>query len=179
MNDSSFDLHANLVQIDLKDNRKTFLSRRNVSSLFDSANEVVNLQTNDTLMLADSKFANAKEKAIVEAKIMTKFREMLDSKISIKFNNTIIARFENEIYLNQITQLDHLQQIKKINADTINSRDVIRLDLTSKKQYVTQRARNAYLTSICQLEAFYDLFVAAQSIDHSLSDIEILNKRII
>ncbi len=69
---------------------------------------------------------------------MIKFREMLDSKTSIKFNDTIIACFENEIYLKQIIQLDHLQQIKKINADTINSQNVIRFDFTSKKQYVTQ-----------------------------------------
>ncbi len=133
MNDSSFDSHANLVQIDLKDDQETFLSKKNVFALFDSTNEVVDLQSNDTLMLADLKFADAKEKAIVEVKIMTKSREMLDSKISIKFNDTIIARLENEIYLNQITQLDHLQQIKKINADTSSSRSVIRLDLTSKE----------------------------------------------
>ncbi len=131
------------------------------------------------MILADLKFANAKEKAIVEVKIMTKSREMLDLKTSIKFNDTIIAHFENEIYFNQITQSSHLQSIKKINADTINSRNVIRLNLTSKEQYVTQRTREVYLASICQFEAFYDLSVAAQSIDHFLSDIEILNKRII
>jgi hypothetical protein len=96
---------------------------------------------------------------------MTKSRKKLDSKNSIKFNNVIIARLENEIYLNQIIQLDYLQQVKKINADTINSRDVIRLDLTSKKQYVTQRARDAYLVSICQLEAFtIYLLLLSQSI---------------
>ncbi len=173
MNNPSSDSHANLVQInlkknrmknlvqiDMKDDRKTFLSRRNVFSLFDSANEVVDLQTNDILIFANKKFADEKEKAIVEAKIMTKSREKLDSKISIKFNDTVIARFENEdIYLDQITQSNNLQSIKKINVDTISSRDVIRFDFTSKKQYVTQRAREAYLTSICQLEAFYDLSV--------------------
>ncbi len=130
-------------------------------------------------MLINLKFVDAKEKAIVETKIMIKSREMLDSKISIKFNDTIIARLENEIYFNQIIQLDHLQQIKKINANTINSRDVIRFDFTSKKQYVTQQARKVYFASICQLEVFYDLFVVIQSIDHFFSDIEILNKRII
>jgi hypothetical protein len=86
----------------------------------------------------------------IETKIMTKSREKLDSKNSIKFNDTIIAWFENDdIYLNQITQSNHLQLIKKINVDTINSRDVIRFDFTSKKQYVTQRARDAYLVLIC------------------------------
>jgi hypothetical protein len=168
-----------LVQIDMKDNQ-IFLSRRNVFSLFDSANEVVNLQTNDTLIFANREFADEKEKTIVEAKIMTKSREKFDSKNSIKFNDTIITQLENDdIYFNQITQSNLLQSIKKINIDTINSRDVIRLDLTSKKQYVTERTRDAYLASICQLEVFYDLSIVAQSIDHFFSDVEILNKRII
>jgi hypothetical protein len=141
------------------------------------------MQTDDTLILIDSNFATAKEKAIVDAKIMIKSENALDSKISIKFNDTIIARLdsdenENEIYLNQITQFDHLQLIKNVKSNTINSRDVVRLELSSKEQYVTQRARNAYLASICQSKAFFDLFVVAQSIDHSFSDITILNKRL-
>jgi hypothetical protein len=169
----------NLVRIDLKNDRKTSFSRRNVFSLFDSASEVINLQTNDILIFANQKFANAKEKAIVDAKIMTKSGEKLDSKNSIKFNDTIITRLENDdIYLNQIIQSDHLQSIKKINVDTINSRNMIRLDLISKKQYVIQQTRDVYLASICQLEVSYDLFIATQSIDYFFSDIEILNKRI-
>ncbi len=91
MNDSSFDLHANLVQIDLKDDQETFLSRKNVFSLFDSANEVVDLQTNDILIFANQEFADKEEKAIVKAKIMIKSRKKLDSKNSIKFNDTIIT----------------------------------------------------------------------------------------
>ncbi len=91
MNDSSLDSHSNLVQINMKNDRKTFLSRRNVFSLFDSANEIISLQTNDILIFADQKFANAEKKEIVETKIMTKSREKLDSKNSIKFNDTIIA----------------------------------------------------------------------------------------
>jgi hypothetical protein len=63
----------------MKNVQKFFLSRRNIFSLFDSvirtvklSNEVINLQTNDTLMLSDLKFANAKEITIVETEIMTK-----------------------------------------------------------------------------------------------------------
>ncbi len=93
----------NLVQIDLKNDRKIFLSRRNVFSLFDSANEVVNLQTNDILIFADQEFADAEKKAIVEIKIMIKSRKKFDSKNSIKFNDIIIASLKNDdIYLNQI-----------------------------------------------------------------------------
>jgi hypothetical protein len=80
----------NSLQIDMKDNQ-TCLSRRNVFSLFDSANDVINLQMNDTLIFANQEFADAKEKVIVETKIMIKLREKLDSKNSIKFNDTIIT----------------------------------------------------------------------------------------
>ncbi len=45
---------------------------------------------------------------------------------------------------------------------------------------MTQRAREAYLTSICQSETFFDLFYAAQFIEStfSLDDIISLNKRL-
>ncbi len=81
----------NFIQIDLKNDQETFLSKKNVFSLFDSENEVVDFQTNDTLIFANQEFADKKKKAIVEAKIMIKSREKLDSKNSIKFNDTIIT----------------------------------------------------------------------------------------
>ncbi len=65
---------------------------------------------------------------------------------------------DTNIYFNQIIQSDHLQSIKKINVETISSRDVIRLDLTSKKQYVTQGARDAYLALRCETIRFDSSF---------------------
>jgi hypothetical protein len=62
MNNLSLDSNANLVQIDLKDDRKTFLSKRNVFSLFDLVNEVVDFQTNNILIFVDQKFADTKKK---------------------------------------------------------------------------------------------------------------------
>jgi hypothetical protein len=43
---------------------------------------------------------------------------------------------------------------------------------------VTQRARNAYVASICQSKASFDLFFAAQSIEVSSKNITTLNKRL-
>jgi hypothetical protein len=48
--------------------------------------------------------------------------------------------------------------------------------LSIKKNYVEQRARGAYLVIICQLEATFDLFVAAQVTDLSPDDVKMLNK---
>ncbi len=50
--------------------------------------------------------------------------------------------------------------------------------MISKKQYVTQRARNAYVASICQLKASFNLFFAVQSIEVSSENITTLNKRL-
>ncbi len=190
--DSSTHFH-----IDMKnDHQKTFLSKRNVFSLFDSAtistsisssficlSDVVNMQTDDTLILVDMNFAKRKKQTIVETKIMIKSRDELESTEanSLKFNDTIIKRLDsndsNNIHFNQISQLDYLQLIQNVESSIINSRSKIRIKLSSKEQYVAQRARDAYVASICQSKASFDLFLAAQTIEISSNDITTLNKR--
>jgi hypothetical protein len=61
------------------------------------------MQMNDILILIDSNFAVAKKKTIIEIKIMIKSRNNLDLNFSLKFNDTIIERQENDIYLRQIS----------------------------------------------------------------------------
>jgi hypothetical protein len=60
---------------------------------------IVDMQIDDTLILIDLNFATAKKKAIIDVKIMIKSRNNLDSNSSSKFNDTIIERQENDIYL--------------------------------------------------------------------------------
>ncbi len=121
-------LHTNMkidtssdFQTDLKDDH----SRTDMS--------IVDMQTNDILILVDPNFAAAKKKAITDAKIMTKSRDNLESNFSLKFNDTIIQRQENDIYLKQISQSDHFQLIKDVDIAIISSRDKMRLALISKK----------------------------------------------
>ena len=45
-------------------------------------------------------------------------------------------------------------------------------------QYREQRARGAYVATICQPEAIFDLSVAAQHQDPSDKDVKVLNKRL-
>jgi hypothetical protein len=68
--------------------------------------------------------------------------------------------------------------IKDIDIAIINFRNKIRFALISKKQYVTHRARNAYVASICQFETSFDLSLVAQSIEISSKNITILKKRL-
>jgi hypothetical protein len=139
---------------------------------------IVDMQIDDTLILTDLNFATAKKKAIIDAKIMTKSRDHLDSNFSLKFNDTIIERQENDIYLRQISQSEHLQLVQNVDIAITSSRDKIRLALISKEQYVTQRARSAYVASICQSKASFDLSLAVQSIEVSSRNITTLNKRL-
>jgi hypothetical protein len=154
------------LQTDLKDDR----FRINMN--------IVNMQTNDILILIDSNIATAKNKTIIVVKIIIKSLNNLESNSSLKFNDTIIERQENDIYLKQIFQSDHFQLIKDFDIVIINFRDKIKLTLISKKQYVTQRARDAYVASICQFETSFDLSLVIQSIEISLKNITILNKRL-
>jgi hypothetical protein len=160
--DTSFDL-----QTDLKDD---LLLRTNMN--------IVNMQTNDILILINSNFAIAKKKAIIDVKIMFKSRDNLESNSSLKFNDTIIERQENDIYLRQIFQFDHFQLIKEINIAIINFKNKIKIALISKKQYVAQRARDAYVVLICKFETLFDLSLVIQSIEISSKNITTLNKRL-
>jgi hypothetical protein len=69
--------------------------------------KIVDMQIDDTLILIDANFAIAEEKTIINAKIMIKSRDCFDSNSSLKFNDTIIKRQENDIYFRQISQSDH------------------------------------------------------------------------
>jgi hypothetical protein len=140
--------------------------------------KIVDMQIDDTLIFIDANFAAAEEKTIINAKIMIKSRDCFDSNSSLKFNDTIIERQENDIYLRQISQSDHFQLIQNVDIATTSSKDKIRFVLISKKQYVTQQARSAYVASICQSKASFDLFFAAQSIEVSSKNITTLNERL-
>jgi L-fucose mutarotase/ribose pyranase (RbsD/FucU family) len=140
--------------------------------------KIVDMQIDDTLIFVDANFAAAEEKTIINAEIMTKSRDCFDSNFSLKFNDTIIERQENDIYFRQISQSDHFQLIQSVDIAITSSKDKIRFALILKEQYVTQRARDAYVTSICQSKASFDLSFAAQSIEVSSKDITTLNKRL-
>ena len=146
-----------------------------------SSFEIVDLQTNNTLILKAFEFANAEKKAIKTAKFLIKEREHLTANKSIKFNEALIQMnfIIDDLLLNQKTQIAEISLIKIAQeSSSTSAKDIVRSKLTSKEQYVTQRARDAYVTSICQLEASFDLSNAAQAINPINDDIKSLNKRL-
>ncbi len=72
-----------------------------------------------------------KKKSIINAKIITKSRDCLDSNSSLKFNDTIIERQENDIYFRQISQSDHFQLIQNVDIAITSSKNKIKFALIS------------------------------------------------
>jgi hypothetical protein len=140
------------------------------------------MQTDDTLILADQLLTVVEKEAIHSAKIMTKTREQLTLENSLKFNDIRIERIDSHaIYFRQETHIQDIQLIQSIETIIITSaQDKMRIKLTSRKQYVIQRIRDVYLTSICQFEASFDLSHAAQFTDSTFcsDDVITLNKRL-
>lgn len=140
---------------------------------------VVGLQTDDTLILASDDFAIKKKEAIKAANIMIKQRECLTTINSIKFNGMRIELSEDgTVNMRHASHVGDISLIKNHESSTTSSRGVVREKLTPKDQYIAHRARGAYLASICQPEASFDLSYAAQATIIISSDITSLNKRL-
>ncbi len=103
-----------------------------------SAFELIEMQTDHTLMLKNDRFAELDENKLKKAKLYFKKRKMLIIVTSIKFNDEIISLIEiiskNGIisdskngYRLSLTQLRQFDQIRLINisvsVDLISSRD--------------------------------------------------------
>jgi hypothetical protein len=141
---------------------------------------VIDIQTDDTLILADDEFVTLEQNELVRARLTFKQREKLISTTSIKFNDDLIFLSDNSLLLTQSKQFD---QIKLINlSSSVNltsSRGEIRKLVTPKDQYIAQRARGAYIATVSQPEASFDLSLAAQIINLKEEDAKRLNQRLI
>ncbi len=142
--------------------------------------EVIEMQTDDILMLGDNQFADLKENELAKAKLTFKNREMLTTLISIKFNDRVIIIDSSGILLlNQLKQFDQIRLINvSVSIDLISSRGQIRKSVTLKDQYVAQRTRDAYIVTMSQSEAIFDLSVAAQVTNSKEENAKRLNQRL-
>jgi hypothetical protein len=110
---------------------------------------------------------------------MAKEREKLTVHTPIKFNRGMIRLLtDGSITLTQEQQCQNLSVVSTKTATSTSSRGITRGVLTPKDQYITQRARGAYIASVCQPEASFDLSFAAQVINPTKDDTKSLNKRL-
>ena len=80
--------------------------------------------------------------------------------------------------MNQEPTCRLIQTIKDHPTDITSSRGKTRRNLSSQEQYIAQRALGAYIASMSQPEATFDLSYAAQSIHPQPTDITALNKHL-
>jgi hypothetical protein len=138
---------------------------------------IVGIQTDDTLFLADEMFAEAEQNELRKAKFLAKEREQLTANTPIKFNGGLIQLTPDGITLTQERQCKNVKLIDIKTTTSTSSRGITRT-LAPKDQYIAQRARGAYIASMCQPEASFDLSFAAQVTNPNEDDAKALNKRL-
>jgi hypothetical protein len=139
---------------------------------------IIGLQTDDTLLLADKDFATEEEKELQKVGFLTKEREELTTTNPIKFNGGQLTLKGNSLTLNQGQHCQNLRAVSLETVDLTSARGVIRKQIPTKGQYIAQRARGAYVATVCQPEAAFDLSTAAQVTETTSDDIKKLNKRL-
>lgn len=126
---------------------------------------ITGMQTDDTLTFATPAFSEKEEAKLHEAGLLAKPKTFLSHDHPLEFNGCKLQLEEDIITIAQKGQAKQLRLVDPRATD-------------APQQYVAQRARGAYLASICQPEASYDLSIAAQVKDPQEADIDALNKRI-
>jgi hypothetical protein len=128
---------------------------------------VVGMQTDDTLILGSEEFDTIEDEELTKAKFSAKPKELLSPETPLIFNGCILTQKEGDVAV----ELRQKEQGKKLKPVNPKSKD-------SQHEYIEQRARGAYIATICQPEAAFDLSVAAQHQNPTEADINALNKRI-
>jgi hypothetical protein len=128
---------------------------------------VIGIQTDDTLILGSDEFATLEEKELAEAKFSAKPKDTLSPGSLLIFNGCVLTQKEGDVTV-ELRQKDQGKRLKPINH---KSKDF-------KHTYIEQHTRGAYITTICQPEATFDLSIAAQHQDPAEADVNTLNKRV-
>lgn len=126
---------------------------------------MVGMQTNDTLIVASPDFSTKEQKEIEKAKFDTKEKQVLSSKSLLNFNGCIVTMKDEKAGYICIHQKSQGAKLKPINDEADDQ----------AQQFLEKRARGAYIASICQPEATYNLSVAAQAQQPTIDDISKLN----
>jgi hypothetical protein len=118
---------------------------------------VIGMQIDDTLGLSNTAFANKENDKL---RFMAREKQSLKTGEPLIFNGCILTVEEDILHLRQKNQGQKLELA------------------TDKQTYVQQRARGAYIATICQPEASFNLSAAAQIVNFGKEEIAKLNKRI-
>ncbi|KAL2890947.1 Ribonuclease H-like domain [Ceratocystis lukuohia] len=148
-------------------------------AVFDGECGMVGLQTDDTLILSDDDFAQREAAALKEAGFLAKNREELSNSHGLKFNSSPLSMMDDgSLYLSQecqVVNIDTIDNTLKVNR---GSRGKLSQPLTCEEQCVAQRARGAYVASVCQSEASFDMSTGAHHTNPDGEQVKALNLRL-
>ncbi|KAK2005367.1 hypothetical protein LZ32DRAFT_642395 [Colletotrichum eremochloae] len=139
-----------------------------LSSIDNADFGLIGMQTDDTIGLTDRRFSEREDSELNSAGLLAKEKTFLTADESLTFNGGVLAMDPTDnvsITLRQKGQGAKLKTIDKKSPTAI-------------QDYVQQRARGAYIASICQPEACFDLSTAAQHKEPNDEAIEALNRRL-
>jgi hypothetical protein len=126
---------------------------------------LIGMQTDNILHLCFPEFSATEEKKNQKAGFRSKPKTSLSKSSPLEFNGGRITLLDDYLSLRQKNQGSKLKLV-----------DVKAKDYT--QQYLEQRARGAYLASVCQPEAAFDFSAAAQASNPTLEDAIAFNKRL-
>lgn len=126
---------------------------------------IVGIQTDDTLFLGNNKFAKLESEELAKANLKAKPVEKLSDSNPLIFNGGKLIKDNRDIIFIQKGQAKRIEQVDHKSS-------------TKNRDYLVQRARGAYIATICQPEAAYDLSIAAQYQNPTNEEILSLNKRL-
>jgi hypothetical protein len=109
---------------------------------------VVGIQTDNTLILRSKKFNTIEEEKLTKAKFSAKPKKLLSLEILLIFNGYILTQKKEDIELQQKKQG---RKLKTVNPTTKDP----------QHKYREQHACEAYIATICQPKAAFNLFVTA------------------
>jgi hypothetical protein len=118
---------------------------------------MMGMQTDDTLGLCDEGFSTLEAEKL---RFTAKDKQLLEKDKPLLFNGCILSIDGNILQLRQKNQGQKLEIV------------------TDAQSYVCQRARGAYIATICQPMASFDLSAATQTTDPSKKNVAKLNRRL-
>ena len=106
---------------------------------------IVEMQTDDILILINNDFASIEENVIKSANIMTKNRKYLTSANSLKLNS---AQIKLGIILTKRSHVRGIFLVTGYVLDSTSSKRITRKNLLPKNQYLAPKAKSIYTASM-------------------------------
>jgi hypothetical protein len=123
---------------------------------------IVGLQTDDTMIACNTSFKKKESDELNKAGFLAKPTQQLTPSNNLTFNGARMTQSTDTITVSQHDQAKKIDLLDPININ--------------KEEYVSQRARGAYVSSVCQPQVAFGLSYAAQTTDPQKDDIDKLNK---